>query len=363
MDVLDAPHDASRPTICIDCDEVLALFIPALAEWHNRTYGTLLQARSFSSTHFAGVPGFGDAIETDAKMHAFFQSEEWLNLSPVAGAAEALPRLAARFNLYLVTARSPRQEAVTRAWLGRNFAPVFCGLRFTGAYDNPELADKPKRTKGQVCAELGALCLVDDSATYSLEAAGHLPFVVCFGRYAWNSNREEWEHPRLPVNVLRAATWEHVEALLARAADAVAARGGGGGVRPRAGAEKPVFYQHEVDLTVGGGLCPWAVVAAGCEEAAREGAGGGGAASLPPLRERDGAAALRDALLLHQRTRARIPSLEQLAARGVADGAAARAAAIAALQAALGATPGATAKQVEAEDGGGDVFDVAVAGK
>jgi len=354
---MDIALDPTKPTIGIDCDEVLASFIPSLALWHNRVYGTMIEARSFNSTHFAGTPGFGDAAETEAKMHQFFTSVEWLDLPPIPGAAEALARLALHFNLYLVTARSPRQEELTRAWLGRHFPPVFAGCRFTGAYDNPEGVDRPKRTKGQVCAELGALCLLDDSAPYTIEAASQLPLAICFGRYAWNSNREAWEHPALPPNVLRAATWAHAEALLTQLAGAVAGR-----TRPRAAAPRPRFFLAEVDLTAGEGFgpCPWAVVAAGMEEG--EGAGGGsggaGAAALPALRERDAAAALHDALRLHRSARAVIPSAEQLAAGGVADASAARAAALQALRAAVeGAAPGATTTQVEAE-GGGDAFDI-----
>jgi hypothetical protein len=350
-------HNPQLPTLCVDCDEVLAAFIPSLALWHNRVFGTLLQARSFTSTHFAGVPGFGDAAETDAKMRAFFASEEWFNLAPIPGSAEALPRLAKVYNIYLVTARSPQQEAVTRVWLSRHFAPVFCGLRFTGAYDNADGADRPKRSKGEVCAELGALCLVDDAVHYVVEAAGKLPLAICFGRYAWNSNREAWEHPALPENVLRAETWRHTEALLTELARAVAGRS----TRPRAGAPRPRFFLPEVDLTAAGGFgpCPWAMVAAGMEE---QDAGGGGAAALalPALGERGSGDAIRDALRLHYRARAVIPSEEQLAARGVADPVAVRAAARATLEAALEATPGAAATLEEADGGGAARYTVVV---
>ena len=129
----DIPSDPAKPILGIDCDEVLCAFIAGVAAWHNRVHGTSLSAASFNSTHFASVPGMGDAATTERKVRAFFDSPEWLHLSPVPDAAPALLRLAPRFNLHLVTARSPTQEAVTRAWLARHFPPVFAGMHFTGA--------------------------------------------------------------------------------------------------------------------------------------------------------------------------------------------------------------------------------------
>jgi hypothetical protein len=91
------------------------------------------------------------------------------------------------------------------------------------------------------------------------------------------------------------------------------------------------------------------------------GGGGGGAAALPAAGARDAAATLRDALRLHLRARAVVPSAAQLEARGVVDGAAARAAALRALHAAVeGFAPRPTLTPVDV-DGGGDAFDIVMA--
>ena len=56
-----------KKTIACDCDEVLAYFVPALAEWHNSEYGTKLNARDFHSYAFKKVWG-GSHDETMTKM-------------------------------------------------------------------------------------------------------------------------------------------------------------------------------------------------------------------------------------------------------------------------------------------------------
>ena len=42
MSEADIAFDPAKPTIGIDCDEVLASFIPSLALWHNRVYCTMI---------------------------------------------------------------------------------------------------------------------------------------------------------------------------------------------------------------------------------------------------------------------------------------------------------------------------------
>ena len=48
----------TKPVLAIDVDEVIAYFIPSLADFHNETYGdTVLTAQSFFSYDFCKVWG------------------------------------------------------------------------------------------------------------------------------------------------------------------------------------------------------------------------------------------------------------------------------------------------------------------
>jgi hypothetical protein len=212
--------------IALDCDEVLACFIDGINAYHNRVHGTALRAADYASTHFAKVPGWGSDAVADDKVQAFFRgSPEWLNLAPVPGARAALLALKAAhpaLDLQVVTARSRKQEADTQKWLAEHFAGVFSRVHFLSAYDNAARVDAPARSKGEVCRELGALALVDDSPTYCVTASPHVPLVVLFSRVPWNSGSAAWEHPALPSNVVRALDWAAAGALLARLCAAVA---------------------------------------------------------------------------------------------------------------------------------------------
>jgi hypothetical protein len=86
------------------------------------------------------------------------------------------------------------------------------------------------RTKLEMCKDLDAQVLIDDSIAYAVECAAVLPVVILFGAYAWNKVADDGtilspthtpvshgEAPTsLPRNVVRALNWRHVAALLAR---------------------------------------------------------------------------------------------------------------------------------------------------
>jgi hypothetical protein len=224
--------DDRRVVVAVDCDEVLCSFVEGINAWHSRVHGTSIPLSAYASTHFAKVPGWGDDACADAKVQAFFAgSPEWLGLAPLPGAREALAALKADFpclDLQVVTARSHRQRADTLAWLGAHFPGLFSAVHFLSAYENAARVDAPARSKGQVCRELGAVALLDDSPSYCVTAAPHVPLVLLFSRVAWNTGSAAWEHPALPANVVRAPGWELAAAVLRRLCGAAARAGAGG---------------------------------------------------------------------------------------------------------------------------------------
>lgn len=85
-------------TIALDCDELLCSFVEGVNAYHNRVYGTTLTVSDYHSTHFASVPGWGGDLETNKKVHEFFQgSPEWLGLSPLSGALSTLEGLKVKY--------------------------------------------------------------------------------------------------------------------------------------------------------------------------------------------------------------------------------------------------------------------------
>ncbi|PLS80615.1 hypothetical protein CYG49_04610, partial [Candidatus Saccharibacteria bacterium] len=94
--------------------------------------------------------------------------------------------LSRRFSIILVTARDPKWESATRLWLRDNFGPHCTNLHFAGRKH-----DGSSKTKGELCAEVGADYLLDDNLDHCHSAAKEGVATVLFGSYGWHENVPE----------------------------------------------------------------------------------------------------------------------------------------------------------------------------
>jgi len=90
--------------IALDLDDVLLDFIPALATFHNKRYGTSLTKKDFHSYYFADVWG-GTVDEAIQKMHIFYDSKYFDNMLPVEGSVEGVNYLKKEHDLLIATSR------------------------------------------------------------------------------------------------------------------------------------------------------------------------------------------------------------------------------------------------------------------
>ena len=258
----------SKPVLAIDLDEVLGQFVESICHWHNRRFNTSLTSVDFISDHFSAVPGWGNDAATATKVREFLLGPsgdtnakgpaiEFLAVQPVEGAKEALTKLSTLFDLVVVTARSEEIGVVTRDWLTLHFPNLFSRVILCNSY----AADgtHARRSKGEVCKEIGAVALVDDNVGYCHDAARTVPFAFLFGNYSWNTRKNGfWEHAQpssstttthqeisggvgagaasipshstdimalehshLAPNIIRANNWKHAAFLLRRLAHAL----------------------------------------------------------------------------------------------------------------------------------------------
>lgn len=88
----------------------------------------------------------------------------------IDGAQEALRELSQHFRLYLITSRQHCIAEETQRWIEEHFAGVFEDMLFGNHYGRSGV----KRTKLDMCLEVGAIALVDDSTAYALQCAAEL---------------------------------------------------------------------------------------------------------------------------------------------------------------------------------------------
>ena len=209
------PPPSSTPhplVVAVDLDEVLGEFVPSLLSFHNAHYGTSLQLSSFHSYLFHEVWGgsFDDAV---AKVHLFFASPYFLDMPPIPEAAPTLRALLPHCRFHVVTARQHSIEAQTRQWLHRHYPHIFSSILLGNHFSHAGR----QRSKADMCQEVGARVLIDDSATHARAVAGVVDHVLLYDRdaaYMWSKGTPEHDAP-MPPNVRRVHSWAEIHHFLA----------------------------------------------------------------------------------------------------------------------------------------------------
>ncbi len=171
-----------KPIIAVDIDEVLFPFVREFAVHHNEKYATSLLPEQFTTYRFEDVIAGIDQSEAIKRVYDF-TAEDHASIEPLKDAREGITRLGAKYDIVLVTARHPKFKASTEGWLDRYFPGMFKDLVMIGFEHDATVAP---RTKAQVCVELEAIALVDDSPKYLSQAVEAGVKGILFGDYPWN---------------------------------------------------------------------------------------------------------------------------------------------------------------------------------
>lgn len=108
----------------------------------------------------------------------FFESDEFKNLTPIKGSFEVLKNLKQKYRLVVVTSRQSILEMQTKEFLNKYYPGIFdevlLGNHYGGFSFSKELIlsiEGKKRSKPEMCKEVGAKLLIDDSFHYCTECA------------------------------------------------------------------------------------------------------------------------------------------------------------------------------------------------
>uniref|UniRef100_A0A0W0F5U3 Uncharacterized protein n=1 Tax=Moniliophthora roreri TaxID=221103 RepID=A0A0W0F5U3_MONRR len=198
---LRALSSASSPglggsVIAVDLDDVLSQTNLEVANWHNEVYGTKMNLSTFYYYYYWKNPFWGSLEETFDKVRKFYATRRIFEAKPVSCAREGIQALHDMgFKLIIVTARSPENHEESWKWVEKWFPGLFHSVICTGQFKD---ADKTghevttKLSKAQVCANLQARLLIDDSSENAIQVAKPPPPtpptpVLLFGDYEWNS--------------------------------------------------------------------------------------------------------------------------------------------------------------------------------
>lgn len=190
-----------RLVIAIDCDDVLVHTLQATVSDYNKRFGTNLQLSDMYQPARLATWGTDDDDEAMARVTDYIKSDDFAQIKPYDEAIRSVKLLAEQHELHLVTGRSDFLESVTMNMLDTYFPGCFQSVEHTN-YIVMSTSTAKTRTKGEVCAQIGADILIDDHITHgeSVIAAG-VKRVIVFGDYPWN------QHDALPRGMVRCVNW------------------------------------------------------------------------------------------------------------------------------------------------------------
>ena len=109
----------------------------------------------------------------------------------------AINKLSEHYDFVIITARNPRREEMTKAWLQEMLPDHTIDVHFSESH-----RDESKMTKGQICKKLGASYLIDDNIGHCEGAAKEGLTALLFGDYGW--------HDGAPEDLVRCKDWPAV---------------------------------------------------------------------------------------------------------------------------------------------------------
>ncbi|MDB5181687.1 MAG: uncharacterized protein JWP13_450 [Candidatus Saccharibacteria bacterium] len=193
-----------KKVLAIDVDDVLA---DSTVFWHgevNRRTGAKLELDHWLvpgeySRYYERVwekHGIGHLISIDHIDEYMKQDQSQIKATPAA--TKVLKKLAERYELVIVTARNRNQEAATRKWLDKVYPGLVERIYFTR-----DPVSQAVRSKGEICAEIGASWLIDDFPGHCKDALANGVKPILYGQYGW--------HVDIPEGVVRCKKWQDIE--------------------------------------------------------------------------------------------------------------------------------------------------------
>lgn len=191
---------SDKLTIAVDIDDVLFPFIVGVAEFYNQRHGANLKVDDYNNYNIVEV--WGCSLDDARKIVDEFLASDHGHLAPIEGSIAAVNQLKKHFRVVSLTARNDIFEVGTTTWLKQHFPDLFDGIYFAGSQHD----GRPFRKKGEICREIGADILIDDSPDNLASAVEHGVDGVLFGKRPWSVMGD------LPEShVKHCANWQEVE--------------------------------------------------------------------------------------------------------------------------------------------------------
>jgi 5'(3')-deoxyribonucleotidase len=186
----------SKPVLAIDMDEVIFPFTLVFLEHHNKQNGTAVEMNDLQTYYFIEELLGIESSEVEKVLAQFLEASFTQQSGPYPETVEAIQQLKQKYDIHIITARHHTMMDSTHKWFKKHLPDTFHGIHF----NRP--AEGVKRSKAEMCVELGASVLIDDHIENLLDCADHGIRALCFGDYPWQAD--------IPEEIERVKDWNEV---------------------------------------------------------------------------------------------------------------------------------------------------------
>eukprot|EP01084_Bolivina_argentea_P285028 488694_1 len=157
-----------KPVIAVDLDEVLCQFLELTCRYvnDNKLFGDKTYTVSDFNSYLFHETWGGSKDETTQIVQDFLSSNYFTDaneMKPIEGAYDVLLSLKDKFKFVICTSRQLRTKEITHQWLDKFYPNIFEDVVFGNHFG---LSGR-KISKPDLCKQLGAQILIDDSSYYA----------------------------------------------------------------------------------------------------------------------------------------------------------------------------------------------------
>ncbi len=192
------PH--KKLVIAFDLDDVIVETAQDIIDHYNSRFGTKVTLQDYYDDDLTGVWGTEDRKMAVKRVNDYIETPEYYESLPIQQAISVITWLNRHHELHILTGRPDFTEEATKNWLAKHFPDIFKTVTFTYFYGE----GAQKRSKGDICRQLGVDVLIDDHLGHALSAAEAGAKVLLFGDYPWNRSNN------LPDSIRRVRNWHEV---------------------------------------------------------------------------------------------------------------------------------------------------------
>jgi len=174
----------TKPVLAIDFDDVVNDFNHAFLFYNRKVHGATQNYEDLLTYDYCIDYAISEKEAHERIWHFCHTYHD--SVEPITGVVAALRLLKQHFNIHMVTGRCESIAQVTHYWLSGRSPDIFTNTHFTNSFatKHPER----RRSKVEVCREIGAVGLVDDALHHVGDVAEQLQIPVFMPTRPWNKH-------------------------------------------------------------------------------------------------------------------------------------------------------------------------------